>query len=68
MNTFKKTGNEYRIFRDGSHVYTIRRNPRKGYDKIIIRPDGSELVSPLFSWFPTLKAAFSFCDVKEVTK
>lgn len=61
MTTTTKTKSAVLVFHDGKHTYTIRKNPKKGYDKYIILASGKEFMAPAFSWFPTLKQAISFC-------
>lgn len=60
----KQADGSIKVYRNGQHVYTIRKNSKKGYDKYLIMNDGAEYLAPAFSWFPTLTAAKSFCECK----
>lgn len=58
----KQPDGSTRVYINGRHTYTIRKNTKRGYDKYLILKDGRELLQPMFSWFPTMAAVKRYCD------
>ena len=63
MTTYtKQPDGSTRVYTNGQHMYTIKKNAKSGYDKYLTLKDGREFLPPAFSWFPTMAAVKRYCD------